>query len=68
MDAEQISNDDLARGQAATARRTVVEQHLELRRLLTMGLAQAHAADHRQVFLQHLPDEDAHQRAELEGL
>jgi hypothetical protein len=62
-------------GPAARARRLVLEQHIELRRLLRMGMAQAQAAvkghvlPHeslralilmiREVFVQHLADEEA---------
>ena len=62
------------RQSAGTARRLVLEQHLELRRMLSMGLVQARqsaAADGaqeplrglvgliRDVFVQHLADEEA---------
>jgi len=62
-------------GRAARARRLVLDQHVDLRRLLKMGLAEAHAAGKsqtlpheilrslvdmvRDVFVQHLADEEA---------
>jgi len=66
---------DADAGPAARARRIVLEQHIELRRLLRMGMAQAQAAMKRrvlpheslrallvmirEVFVQHLADEEA---------
>jgi len=64
-----------AEGPAARARRVVLDQHAELRRLLTMGLAEAravvkrHTLPHetlrplvaliRAIFVKHLADEEA---------
>jgi hypothetical protein len=42
-------------GPAARARRLVLEQHVELRRLLTMGMAQANAAVKGSLALGHEP-------------
>jgi hypothetical protein len=76
MAAEEMLNDPRNTGPAARARRTVLDQHIELRRLLKMGMAQARAAVKggevpaheplrslvamvRDVFVQHLADEEA---------
>jgi hypothetical protein len=73
VDGNGIADGDGSR--AAQARRLVLEQHLELRRLLKMGLAEARAVVKRQalpheslrslvlmirdVFVQHLADEES---------
>ena len=44
MAADEMTNQGLDVGPAARARRTVLDQHVELRRLLRMGMAQAQAA------------------------
>lgn len=44
MAVQHMSDDRLDTGPAASARRTVLDQHVQLRRLLEMGLAQAHVA------------------------
>ncbi len=77
MSAEELmTNDQRDMGPAARARRIVLDQHLALRRLLKMGMAQAQAAVKggevqaheplrslvsmvREVFVQHLADEEA---------
>jgi hypothetical protein len=74
MAAENAMKIEQQAGPAATARRTVLDQHVELRRLLKMGMAQAHAAVKgqtlaheplrslvtlvRDVFVRHLADEE----------
>lgn len=76
MTAEERTKDPSDTGPAAKARRMVLNQHVELRRLLGMGMAQAQAAlkggevpAHeplrslvamvREIFVQHLADEEA---------
>jgi hypothetical protein len=76
MTAERVLNDQGRAGTAASARQAVLDQHIELRRLLEMGMVQVHAAvkggqvpGHeplrslvtmiREVFVQHLADEEA---------
>jgi len=44
MPAEQTIKEQRGAGPAARARQTVLDQHVELRKLLTMGLVQVHAA------------------------
>ena len=44
MAVQHMSDDQRDKGPAASARQTVLDQHVELRRLLEMGLAQAHVA------------------------
>jgi hypothetical protein len=44
MPTEETTNEQLDTGPAAKARRMVLDQHIELRRLLKMGMAQAQAA------------------------
>lgn len=71
---EGASHSESGRPPAETARRLVLEQHRQLRRMLTMGLAQAGQADPgdggqeplralvaliRDVFVRHLSDEEA---------
>jgi hypothetical protein len=75
MAAVELERDDLDAGPAARARRMVLDQHVELRRLLKMGMAQAVAGVRGQalpheplrslvamihdVFVQHVADEEA---------
>ncbi len=75
MQADGRGENERPRGPAETARRLVLEQHLHLRKLLMMGLAQARGslgypgpsheplsalvAEIRGVFAQHLTDEEA---------
>jgi hypothetical protein len=75
VEGNMIKEVDADVGPADRARRIVLEQHIELRRLLRMGMAQSLAAVRRQVlpheslrslvamirevFVQHLADEEA---------
>jgi hypothetical protein len=75
MAAEEMGRRDRDASPAAKARRAVLEQHVELRRLLTMGMAQAVASVRgealaheplrslvamiRDMFVQHVADEEA---------
>ncbi len=74
MSTQRVGRSETERPSAETARRRVLEQHLGLRRLLMMGLAQASGAEGDQepqheplralvgeiqaVFVQHLADEE----------
>jgi len=83
MSAEREGNRGVDRPSAETARRLILEQHLGLRRLLMMGLAQVTGAEGHQepqheplralveeiqsVFVQHLTDEEGLILPLLEG-